>query len=122
MAGQGPANSTEYITHHLTHLKVGEGFWSFHVDTIFMSVLLGVVTLGLFYSAGRKATVGLDGVGRLNIVLGLIFPSLFPGLRLWGRLAKRGGDSPSGKREELLLNDWENVGILRQGDAVSRCG
>ena len=40
----GPANSTEYITHHLTHLKVGEGFWSFHVDTIFMSVLLGIVT------------------------------------------------------------------------------
>ena len=54
----GPANSTEYITHHLTHLKVGEGFWSFHVDTIFMSVLLGIVTLGLFYSAARKATVG----------------------------------------------------------------
>ena len=55
----GPANSTEYITHHLTHLKVGEGFWSFHVDTIFMSVLLGIVTLGLFYTAARKATVGV---------------------------------------------------------------
>ena len=58
-ATTGPANSTEYITHHLTHLKVGEGFWSFHVDTIFMSVLLGIVTLGLFYTAARKATVGV---------------------------------------------------------------
>jgi F-type H+-transporting ATPase subunit a len=57
----GPANSTEYITHHLTHYTVGEGFWSFHVDTIFMSVLLGVLTLGLFYSASRKATVGVPG-------------------------------------------------------------
>ena len=57
----GPANSTEYITHHLTHLKVGEGFWTFHVDTMFMSVLLGLVTLGLFYTAARKATVGVPG-------------------------------------------------------------
>jgi len=50
----GPANSTEY-------LKVGEGFWSFHVDTIFMSVLLGLVTIALFYSAARKATSGVPG-------------------------------------------------------------
>jgi F-type H+-transporting ATPase subunit a len=57
----GPANSTEYIAHHLTHLKVGEGFWSLHVDTIFMSVLLGLVTLAIFYSAARKATVGVPG-------------------------------------------------------------
>ena len=58
-AAAGPANSTEYITHHLTHFKVGEGFWSFHVDTIFMSVLLGIVTLAMFYSAARKATAGV---------------------------------------------------------------
>ena len=55
----GPSNSTEYITHHLTHLSVGEGFWTFHVDTIFMSVLLGIVTLGLFWSASRRATAGV---------------------------------------------------------------
>jgi F-type H+-transporting ATPase subunit a len=57
----GPANSTEYITHHLTHLTVGKGFWSFHVDTIFMSVLLGLVTLAMFYSVSRKATAGVPG-------------------------------------------------------------
>jgi F-type H+-transporting ATPase subunit a len=61
MAGQGPANSTEYITHHLTHLKVGEGFWTFHVDTMFMSVLMGVLALGLFWMAARKATAGVPG-------------------------------------------------------------
>jgi F-type H+-transporting ATPase subunit a len=55
----GPANSTEYITHHLTHFTVGEGFWSFHIDTIFMSVVLGIFTLGLFWSASRKATAGV---------------------------------------------------------------
>jgi F-type H+-transporting ATPase subunit a len=55
----GPANSTEYITHHLAHFKVGEGFWTFHVDTLFMSIVLGILTLGLFWSASRKATAGV---------------------------------------------------------------
>ncbi len=61
MASEAPASSTEYITHHLTHLTVGEGFWSFHVDTIFMSLLLGLATIGLFYSAARRATPGVPG-------------------------------------------------------------
>jgi F-type H+-transporting ATPase subunit a len=60
-AATGPANSTEYITHHLTHYTVGEGFWSFHVDTIVMSVLLGLVTIAMFYSVSRKATAGVPG-------------------------------------------------------------
>ena len=60
-ATTGPANGTEYINHHLTHLKVGDGFWSLHVDTIVMSVLLGLVTLAMFYSAARKATPGVPG-------------------------------------------------------------
>jgi F-type H+-transporting ATPase subunit a len=55
----GPANSTEYITHHLAHYKVGEGFWTFHIDTMFMSIVLGILTLGLFWSASRKATAGV---------------------------------------------------------------
>jgi len=60
----GPANSTEYITHHLSHLKVGEGFWTFHIDTMVMSVLLGLVTIGLFYAVARKATAGVPGKGQ----------------------------------------------------------
>jgi len=64
MAGEAPASSTEYITHHLTHLKVGEGFWTLHVDSIFMSVLMGVLALGLFWAAARKATSGVPGKGQ----------------------------------------------------------
>jgi F-type H+-transporting ATPase subunit a len=64
MAGQGPANSTEYISHHLEHLRVGEGFWTLHVDTMFMSVLMGVLALGLFWAAARKATAGVPGKGQ----------------------------------------------------------
>jgi F-type H+-transporting ATPase subunit a len=61
MAGEAPENSTAYITHHLTNFKVGEGFWTWHIDTMFMSIMLGLVTLGLFYSAARKATPGVPG-------------------------------------------------------------
>jgi F-type H+-transporting ATPase subunit a len=64
MAGEAPASSTEYITHHLTHLKVGEGFWTLHVDSIIMSVLMGVLALGLFWAAARKATSGVPGKGQ----------------------------------------------------------
>ena len=57
----GPANSTEYISHHLQHLSVGEGFWTFHVDSLVMSVAMGVLALGLFWMASRKATAGVPG-------------------------------------------------------------
>jgi F-type H+-transporting ATPase subunit a len=60
-AATGPANSTEYITHHLTHLTVGEGFWTIHVDTMVMSIVLGVLALGMFWMASRKATIGVPG-------------------------------------------------------------
>jgi F-type H+-transporting ATPase subunit a len=57
----GPANSTEYISHHLQHLSVGEGFWTFHVDSLVMSVAMGMLALGLFWMASRKATAGVPG-------------------------------------------------------------
>jgi F-type H+-transporting ATPase subunit a len=63
-AATGPANSTEYITHHLAHLKVGEGFWSFHLDSLVMSVAMGLLALGLFWLAARKATSGVPGKGQ----------------------------------------------------------
>ena len=51
----------EYIVHHLQNLQVGEGFWTFHLDSIFFSVLLGLVFVGSFYMAARKATAGVPG-------------------------------------------------------------
>lgn len=51
--------AVEYIQHHLTNLSVGEGFWTFNIDTIFFSVLLG----GLIIWAGKKVTASAtDGV------------------------------------------------------------
>ena len=54
-------SSTEYIPHHLTHLKVGEGFWAFHADTLIMTAILGVAFLWIFGAAARKATPGVPG-------------------------------------------------------------
>ena len=70
--------SGEYIKHHLTNLTFGEidgswrfahsaaeakamGFWAIHVDTMFWSILLGVVFLYLFKKAGQTATSGVPG-------------------------------------------------------------
>lgn len=54
-------SSADYIPHHLTHLKVGEGFWSLHLDTLIMTALLGVIFLWIFGSAARRATTGVPG-------------------------------------------------------------
>jgi F-type H+-transporting ATPase subunit a len=54
-------SSTEYIPHHLTHLKVGEGFWAFHADTLIMTAILGIAFLWIFGAAARRATPGVPG-------------------------------------------------------------
>lgn len=52
---------TEYIIHHLTNLDIGEGFWTFHLDTLFFSIALGVLMLAIFVRAARRATPGVPG-------------------------------------------------------------
>lgn len=60
-AGQAPQNAGEYIAHHLTNLRVGEGFWTFHIDTILMGWFTGLLGLGAFYLVARGATSGIPG-------------------------------------------------------------
>lgn len=54
-----PANATEYIQHHLTHLKGADG--TINLDTFWISAILGLVFLGVFYMASRRATAGVPG-------------------------------------------------------------
>lgn len=63
MAATGESmSSSEYITHHLHNLQVGSGFWTWNVDSLFWSVLLGVAFLWLFRSLAKKATAnGVPG-------------------------------------------------------------
>ncbi len=77
--------SSEYIKHHLQNLTFGQhpdgtwgiaqsaeqaremGFWAVHLDTLGMSILLGVVFLYLFRKAAASATAGIPG-GWQNFV------------------------------------------------------
>lgn len=59
--------STDYISHHLVNWTVGEGFWTFHLDTIVVSGLIGLVVFFAMASAARKATSGVPG-GFQNFV------------------------------------------------------
>ena len=71
--GHGAQTSSEYISHHLQNLQVcrvdGEWAWNqcagnpmtLNVDSMFFSVILGVVFIWLFGSAARRASSGKPG-------------------------------------------------------------
>lgn len=46
----------EYIKHHLTHVDVGSGFWTFNLDTLVVSFFLGSVVLLSFYLVAKLST------------------------------------------------------------------
>lgn len=63
-------SNTDYIKHHLTYLTfdlktmqlgAGTGFWTVNLDTVFFSLLLGVVVLSFFFLAARRVTSGVPG-------------------------------------------------------------
>lgn len=78
MAGEAHS-SAEYIKHHLQNLVFGQhpdgtwglahsaaeakamGFWAIHLDTLGVSILLGVLFLYLFRRAAVRATSGVPG-------------------------------------------------------------
>ena len=70
-----PGGLTEYIQHHLHHLKP-EGasyFWSVHIDSLTVSLFLGVVFCLWFWSKARKATAGVPSKGQAFVEIILEF-------------------------------------------------
>jgi F-type H+-transporting ATPase subunit a len=65
-AGNAPTPN-EYLSHHLTNLQYGEGFWTYNLDSIFFSVVLGLLFVVSFYLAARTATAGVPGKFQLFI-------------------------------------------------------
>ncbi len=64
--GEHGGGLAEYISHHLQHLASAKpaGLFDFsvlHLDTLFFSLLCGVLFLVPFYFAARKATPGVPG-------------------------------------------------------------
>jgi F-type H+-transporting ATPase subunit a len=61
MATSAAPTANDYIVHHLTHLKVGSGFWALHLDTIFYGLLVGALGFWLLHRVASRATSGVPG-------------------------------------------------------------
>jgi F-type H+-transporting ATPase subunit a len=59
-AGTGPTPN-DYISHHLINLHVGEGFWTWHLDTLIVSGLVGIIVFGLMAYVAKTGTPGVPG-------------------------------------------------------------
>ena len=53
--------TAEYISHHLTFLSSGEGFWAVHLDTLFFSIVAALIFLFVFRKVAKNATSGVPG-------------------------------------------------------------
>ena len=53
--------TAEYISHHLTFLSSGEGFWAVHLDTLFFSIVSAFIFLYVFRKVAKNATSGVPG-------------------------------------------------------------
>lgn len=68
-----PANPTEYIQHHLVNLRTPQeagGFWTFHLDTLGISLALGLLFVIVFASVARKASI--DKPSRFQLFIELV--------------------------------------------------
>jgi F-type H+-transporting ATPase subunit a len=67
---------TEYINHHLSFMAepIGKGgFWTLHVDSLVVSVLLGILGVGLFWLVARGATSGVPSKKQAFVELAFDF-------------------------------------------------
>lgn len=53
--------TAEYIQHHLTHIESGSGFWTFNLDTLYVSIFLGLLFLSFLFGVACKATPNTPG-------------------------------------------------------------
>lgn len=63
-------SSTDYIKHHLTYLTFdlktmtlgsSGGFWTINLDTLFFSVILGILVMGVLFVGARRVSTGIPG-------------------------------------------------------------
>ncbi len=69
-SGSGGGGTVEYIQHHLTNLCGGQcdpkthtdaGFWALHMDTVFISVVLGALIVAVSWRLGKRLTSDVPG-------------------------------------------------------------
>jgi F-type H+-transporting ATPase subunit a len=59
---------TEYVNHHMTHLTVGHGFWTWHVDTLVMSAGLAALVGWLLWLAARRTRGDVQPSGLASFI------------------------------------------------------
>ncbi len=67
---------TSYINHHLSFFQkpLGDGgFWTLHMDSLVVSVILGIIGIGLFWLVARGATAGVPGKRQAFVELAFEF-------------------------------------------------
>jgi F-type H+-transporting ATPase subunit a len=74
MATGAAPTPNEYIAHHLVNFHAGEGFWTWHLDTLIVSGLVGIVVFGTMAWVARGATSGVPGKLQafVEIVVGMV--------------------------------------------------
>jgi F-type H+-transporting ATPase subunit a len=79
MAAGTELTPTSYIQHHLTFLAKpfggGDkgGFWTVHMDTVVMTLILGVLCFGFLWWVTRKATSGVPSKTQAFVELAIGF-------------------------------------------------
>ena len=61
MAAEQAESPTAYVNHHMTHLTVGHGFWTWHIDTIVTSAALIVVLVAGSHEVSELAAASASG-------------------------------------------------------------
>ncbi|WP_326542813.1 F0F1 ATP synthase subunit A [Pseudorhodoferax sp.] len=51
----------EYIIHHLHHLQAGSGFWTINLDSLFYSIVLGVLGCWFLRGVAKRMSSGVPG-------------------------------------------------------------
>jgi F-type H+-transporting ATPase subunit a len=67
MAAEHGRSPTDYIVHHMTHNSVGQGFWTWHVDTLVMSAATAAFVALLLWLGARRASIAAPS-GLLGFV------------------------------------------------------
>lgn len=70
MASGEALTTSGYIVHHLTNLSVGHGFWTFHLDTLIVSGLIGLFAfVGMAKLAGKASATN---PGKMQTLVELV--------------------------------------------------
>jgi F-type H+-transporting ATPase subunit a len=68
MSAEQTESPTDYVNHHMTHLTVGHGFWTWHIDTLVTSTMLATFVAALLWSGARRTRGDVEPSGLAAFV------------------------------------------------------